>query len=54
MKVGDQVELGDVICIIEAMKVMNEIKSDQVGIVKEILLKDGDAVSFDQDILVLK
>lgn len=54
VKVGDSVEVGDVLCIIEAMKVMNEIKSDKAGRVKEILLEDGDAVSYDQELLVLE
>lgn len=54
VEIGDQIKVGDIVCIIEAMKVMNEIKSDQSGVVKEILLKDGDVVSFDQDILVLE
>ena len=54
VKVGDSIKVGDVLCIIEAMKVMNEIKSDRSGVVKEILLQDGDAVGFDQDILVLE
>lgn len=54
VKVGDTIKKGDVICIIEAMKVMNEIKSDQSGVVKSLPVKDGDAISFNQDILVLE
>lgn len=54
LKVGDSIKVGDVVCIIEAMKVMNEIKSDQAGVVKELLVQDGDAVGFNQDILVLE
>ena len=54
VKVGDTVKKGDVLCIIEAMKVMNEIKSDQSGVVKSLPVKDGDAISFNQDILVLE
>lgn len=53
VKVGDSIKIGDVLCIIEAMKVMNEIKSDKTGIVKEILVNDGDAVSYNQDLLVI-
>lgn len=45
---GKQVSEGDILCIIEAMKVMNEIKATKSGIIEEILVNDGDAVSFDQ------
>lgn len=45
---GMHVESGDILCIIEAMKVMNEIKATTSGVIEEILVKDGDAVSFDQ------
>lgn len=53
VKVGDQIQVGDVVCIIEAMKVMNEIRSDKSGTVEEILVSDGDAVSFNQQLLVI-
>lgn len=46
VKVGAQIEEGTVVCIIEAMKVMNEVKAGQKGIVAEILLKNGDPVEF--------
>lgn len=52
--IGQSIEVGDVICIIEAMKVMSEIKSDKAGVVSEILLQDGTPIAFDQTILVLK
>ncbi len=54
VSIGQSIEVGDVICIIEAMKVMSEIKSDKAGVVSEILLQDGTPVAFDQTILVLK
>lgn len=44
VKVGDTVEIGQVLCIVEAMKMMNEIKSDKNGIIKRILLEDGSPV----------
>lgn len=47
-KVGDTVQKGDVLCIIEAMKVMNEIQSDVSGEILEILAKDGDSVEYGQ------
>lgn len=46
--VGARVHKGDVVCIIEAMKMMTEIKSDQDGIVIEVLVENEDLVEFDQ------
>ena len=46
VKVGDYVKTGQVICIIEAMKLMNEIKSEISGVVTEILVENGDPVEF--------
>ncbi len=48
VKKGDMVSQDDVICILEAMKVFNEIKAEFSGEVVEILVKDGDTVEFDQ------
>ncbi|WXU00182.1 MAG: Biotin carboxyl carrier protein of acetyl-CoA carboxylase [Catillopecten margaritatus gill symbiont] len=53
-KVGQHVNQGDTICIIEAMKIMNQIEADQSGTVTEILCKDGDAVEFGQTLVVIK
>ena len=53
ISVGDRVKKGDVICIIEAMKVMNELKSDRDGIVKDILKQDGDVVGFEDALVVI-
>lgn len=50
MKVGDQVNAGDIVCYIEAMKVINAVKSEVSGTVSEILFSDADAV-FDDDVL---
>ena len=47
VSVGDKVSKGQVLCIIEAMKIMNEIESDKDGIVKDILLDNGSPVEFD-------
>ena len=44
---------GDVVCIVEAMKVMNEIKSDKSGILKEVLVKDGSMVEYDAPLFVI-
>ncbi len=53
IKVGDKISKGQVVCIVESMKVMNEIKATESGIVKEIRLTDGDLVQFDQTILTI-
>lgn len=50
VKVGDTVAVGDVVCIIEAMKFMNEVTSDVSGTVTEILVKDGQFVEFGQEL----
>ncbi len=51
VKPGDRITTGQTLFIIEAMKVMNEIKSDVDGIVKEILVEDGQAVEFNQALI---
>jgi acetyl-CoA carboxylase biotin carboxyl carrier protein len=53
IKVGDFVKKDQVIFIVEAMKVMNNIKSPYEGIVSEILVKDGEAVEYDQVLIKL-
>ncbi len=53
IKVGSKVKKGDVIFIIEAMKVINEITSDFDGEVLDILVKDGELVEYDQTIVVI-
>ncbi len=52
--VGQQVKKGDVLMIIESMKLMNEVQSDFDGTVAEILVKNGEAVEFDQPIMIIK
>ena len=53
IRVGDTVEKGDVLCIIEAMKMMNEIKSDFSGKIISIDLEDGEPVEFGQSIITI-
>jgi acetyl-CoA carboxylase biotin carboxyl carrier protein len=53
VEVGDTVEEGDVLCIIEAMKLMNEIECETSGTIKEILVEDAEPVEFDQPLFVL-
>ncbi|XP_011072842.1 biotin carboxyl carrier protein of acetyl-CoA carboxylase 2, chloroplastic isoform X2 [Sesamum indicum] len=54
VKVGDKVQKGQVICIIEAMKLMNEIEADQSGTVVEILVDDGKPVSVDMPLFIIE
>ena len=54
VRLGQKVASGDVIGIVEAMKMMNEIRADQDGIVAEICAEDGDLVEFGQNLLLLK
>jgi biotin carboxyl carrier protein len=54
VKVGQQVKADDVVCILEAMKLMNEIQSDFDGIVDKILVTDGQPVEYDQPVMVIK
>ena len=51
IEIGKEVKKGDVLCIIEAMKLMNEIESEYTGKVTEILVKDGDAVEYGTPLL---
>ncbi|KAJ6820377.1 biotin carboxyl carrier protein of acetyl-CoA carboxylase 1, chloroplastic-like [Iris pallida] len=54
IKVGDKVKKGQVVCIIEAMKLMNEIEADQSGTVVDIIAEDGKPVSVDTPLLVIE
>jgi acetyl-CoA carboxylase biotin carboxyl carrier protein len=53
VEVGDAVEIGDTLCIIEAMKLMNEIESDKSGVVKQVLAENGQPVEFGQPLVVI-
>ncbi|CAK9186026.1 unnamed protein product [Ilex paraguariensis] len=53
VKVGDKVAKGQVLCIIEAMKLMNEIEADQSGTISEVLVEDGKPVSLDTPLFVI-
>ncbi len=54
VKVGDRVKKGDVVCIIEAMKIMNEIKSDVDGIVEEVLVENAHPVEYGQPLFKIR
>ena len=53
VKVGQKINKGDVICILEAMKVMNEIKSNKSGTVLEIKAQNGNMVEFDEEVILI-
>ncbi|WP_225721493.1 acetyl-CoA carboxylase biotin carboxyl carrier protein [Candidatus Vallotiella sp. (ex Adelges kitamiensis)] len=53
VQVGDSVKEGQIVCIIEAMKLLNEIESDKIGIVKEILVENGQAVEYGQPLFII-
>jgi len=53
VSVGSKVSKGDTICIVEAMKIMNEIEAEFSGTVQDILIEDGQAVEFDQPLFII-
>jgi acetyl-CoA carboxylase biotin carboxyl carrier protein len=54
VNIGDSVQVGDTLCIIEAMKMMNEIESDKAGVVKAILKENGQPVEFGESLFVIE
>ena len=54
VEVGSQVKAGDTICIIEAMKILNEIEADKAGTVTQILAENGQAVEYGQPLFVIE
>ena len=53
VKVGDTVKVGQTLCIIEAMKLLNEIESEPAGVIKQILCENGQGVEFDQPLFII-
>lgn len=53
VEVGKTVKAGDVICIVEAMKMMNQIEADKSGVVEAILVEDGQPVEYDQPLIII-
>tara|TARA_B110000879_G_scaffold94548_1_gene129279 strand:- start:515 stop:943 length:429 start_codon:yes stop_codon:yes gene_type:complete len=51
VEVGKHVKAGDVVCIVEAMKMMNQIEADQAGVIEAFLVEDGEPVEFDQRLI---
>ena len=54
VEVGDTVKAGQVLCIIESMKIMNEIESEHNGIIKEVIVNNSDPVEFNQPIFIIE
>jgi acetyl-CoA carboxylase biotin carboxyl carrier protein len=53
VEVGDSVKAGQTLCIIEAMKLLNEIESDATGVVKAILIENGQPVEFGEPLFII-
>lgn len=54
VEVGQQVAEGDTLCIIEAMKLMNEIEADRSGVIKAVLINDGEPVEYGEPLFVIE
>jgi acetyl-CoA carboxylase biotin carboxyl carrier protein len=53
VEIGKHVKVGDPVCIVEAMKMMNQIEADHAGVVEAILIEDGEPVEFDQPLITI-
>ncbi|WP_297476285.1 acetyl-CoA carboxylase biotin carboxyl carrier protein [uncultured Photobacterium sp.] len=54
IEVGQSVNIGDTLCIVEAMKMMNQIQADKAGKIVAILAQEGDAIEFDQPLVIIE
>jgi acetyl-CoA carboxylase biotin carboxyl carrier protein len=54
VEIGDTVAAGDTICIIEAMKILNEIEADKAGVIKKIMVENGAAVEYGQPLFIIE
>ena len=52
-EIGQTVKAGDILCIVEAMKMMNQIESDTSGVIESILVENGEPVEFDQPLFTI-
>jgi len=53
VKIGDTVKVGQTLCIIEAMKLLNEIESEHAGVIQQILCENGQGIEFDQPLFII-
>jgi acetyl-CoA carboxylase biotin carboxyl carrier protein len=54
VEVGDQVKVGDTLCIIEAMKLLNQIEADKSGVIKKILVENGQPVEYNEPLFIIE
>ncbi len=54
VEVGQQVNVGDTLCIIEAMKILNQIESDRAGVIKKILVENGQPVEYNEPLFIIE
>lgn len=54
VSIGQSVKVGDTLCIIEAMKMFNEVEADRAGVIKAILVKNGDPVEYDEALFIIE
>ena len=54
VKEGDSVKKGDTLCIIEAMKIMNEIEAEDKGVIQKVLVENGEAIEFNQPLFIIE
>ena len=54
VEVGQKVNVGDTLCIVEAMKMMNQIEADKAGVVKAVLVESGQPVEFDEPLVIIE
>jgi acetyl-CoA carboxylase biotin carboxyl carrier protein len=54
VKEGDSIKKGDILCIIEAMKIMNEIEAEDKGVIQKILVENGQAIEFNQPLFIIE
>ncbi|HIL78839.1 MAG TPA: acetyl-CoA carboxylase biotin carboxyl carrier protein [Methylococcales bacterium] len=54
IEVGQSVKEGDTLCIIEAMKILNQIEADKTGVIKQILIEDAQSVEYDQALFIIE
>lgn len=53
VEIGSKVKKGDTVCLVEAMKMMNQIEADRDGVIEAFLIEDGEPVEFDQPLLII-